>query len=91
MATTSSDDDRKFGEHFLCDIIEWIAENFEPTDVFKEDALKEWIQESWDPDDVFDWDVLKELVRENWDPASVFTTGRLIRWALGYGFRRPVR
>lgn len=53
MATTSTYEDKEFGAHFLEDIIDYIAGNFEPDDVYTEDTLKGYVSENFDPDDVF--------------------------------------
>jgi hypothetical protein len=39
--TTKLEDDR-FGGEFLEEIIEWVASNLNPEDVFDHDALEEW-------------------------------------------------
>ena len=38
--------DQAFGNHFLGEIITWIADNMQPADVFSDGDLKSWALES---------------------------------------------
>ena len=53
MANVSGHDESKFGGWFLKDIVEWVASEFEPGDVYSEDVLKEYVRENYEPEDVF--------------------------------------
>jgi hypothetical protein len=39
-------DAKSFGNEFLDDIIQWIAEHFQPGDIFSNDILREWAEEN---------------------------------------------
>ena len=43
MPYTTDTEDRAFGGQFLGDIISYIADNFEPDEVYESSILKEWI------------------------------------------------
>ena len=42
IQTTTNRQDRKFADVFLVSILEFIAEQFEPEDVFDDKVLEEW-------------------------------------------------
>jgi len=65
MICTSTNDDKEFGEHFLADIMAWIADRFEPSDLYAEEQLKEYIRDTFDPDDVFTDDQLASWAKQN--------------------------
>jgi len=37
--------EERFGKDFLTDIINWIAENLTPLDIWNDDEIKEWLSD----------------------------------------------
>ena len=46
MRITSTFEDKEFGQEFLSQILDYIADNFEPEEVFDEDALQQWAKDN---------------------------------------------
>lgn len=46
MRNTTDFEDKKFGNEFLGQILDYIAANFEPEDVFDEDVLAQWAKDN---------------------------------------------
>ena len=46
MRITSAFEDKEFGQEFLGQILAYIADNFEPEDVFDEDVLRQWAKDN---------------------------------------------
>ena len=44
--TTTQAEDNRFADIFLVSILEYVAENFEPEDVFPDNVLESWA-ETW--------------------------------------------
>ena len=65
MNYISDNDYKAFGAFFLSDTISYIADNFEPDDVFGEDTIKEWVADSLDPPDVYSTERLREWALSN--------------------------
>ena len=65
MPYTTDNEDKQFGNFFLGDIINYVADNFNPSEVFGDDELKEWIADSYEPDEVVNADRLKEWALNN--------------------------
>ncbi len=65
MTHTSSNDDKAFGAFFLGDLISYVADHFEPDDVFGEDILKEWVVNILDPAELYTTDQLREWALSN--------------------------
>lgn len=46
-------------------VIEWVKENYNPSDLFNERQIEEHVREYWDPDGIFDEKALAEWARLN--------------------------
>lgn len=59
-------DAKRFGSFFLNDILNWIAENLAPDEVYKLDEIKSWADDDGvSPSDLFSDDALEEWALEN--------------------------
>ena len=56
MAKIDANSERLFGIYFFSDVVDWIRENLEPSDVFDIETLKESVQgvRAIKPEDIFD-------------------------------------
>jgi hypothetical protein len=57
-------DKLRFSSQFLLDILDYVAAQFEPKDIYEFEDLKEWVQ-NYPPEDVFDESDLDEWAKEN--------------------------
>lgn len=46
MRNTTGFEDNKFGQEFLGQILDYIANNFEPEEVFDVDVLEQWAKDN---------------------------------------------
>lgn len=57
--------ERNFGKAFLGDIVNWIAMDMEPDEVFRIEDLVCWIKEELEPEDVYSYDALADWAEAN--------------------------
>lgn len=58
----------KFGEAFLQEIVDWIAEHFTPDDVFLREEIVQDVRDgcySYSPEDLFEYDALCLWAEQN--------------------------
>jgi hypothetical protein len=84
----SEQNKNKFGAAFLPDILEHIASNMDPDDVFEPETLKKWVRDTFDPDEVFGARKVDDWVRDNRSPEDVFSASALEEWAESNGYTK---
>lgn len=66
---TSNDEDSGFGGAFLTEIVEYIADNFTPDELYSDEticeAARDHMEDFYDPEDVFESDKLSAWATEN--------------------------
>jgi hypothetical protein len=88
---TTERDRNLFGAAFLddvIDVIEYIADNFDPGEVFEPETLKEWVRDTFSPDEVFGGRKVDDWVRDSRNPDDVFSTSQLEEWAEADGYTK---
>lgn len=73
MTTVSQD--RAFGDRFFEDIVNWIANNLRPEDIFEEDALVKWARNYLGDTDVTPDQVFSEYRLELWAKENGWVKG----------------
>lgn len=56
--------EKKFGREFALEVIQWVAQNLMPSEVFDDKELKEWARDQL-PEDIFDKKDLIEWAQNN--------------------------
>ena len=63
MSTATQD--QKFGSAFLEEILNWIAENLDPEEVFGVEPLREWTATNLEPGEVYTLKTLSDWAESN--------------------------
>jgi hypothetical protein len=63
VSTTTQD--HTFGAAFLEEILNWIAENLDPEEVFGVEPLREWTATNFEPGEVYTLKTLSDCAESN--------------------------